>query len=305
MSAKEKRMKRRILKELPVIEGLEFGTIVGEGFFSHVYSGKYFGKDVAIKVIERGSDSTIDREIELLKELKGSPHTIQLLNVFEEEATILVFEFIPSIPSEHIITHNSSSRMRRMLHYLLESVGEAHKRGIVHRDIKAANIMIYPHFADLKLIDWGCGIHVSDDMSPKEGSRTCRSPEMLLGSRKYGTGCDRWAIGIFILFILTKGEVPWKSASTNELLIKISQFYGIKPFEAIARKYRLEIPDEARDKMCREPVKSLQSAFHPSMMKLVDDRLMSLLNGLLQIDPERRLTVEQALQHSYFCVHHK
>ena len=295
-------LKRRVLSKLPTIEGLTFGEIVGEGFFSHVYSGKFHGKDVAIKVIERGNDSLMDKEIELLRELNGAPHTIQLLKVFEVETTILVFEFIPSIPSQHFLTHNSQSRMRRVLYYLLQAVAEAHRRNIIHRDIKAANIMIYPHFTDLKLIDWGCGIHISDDLSPKEGSRTCRSPEMLLGSRNYGTGGDRWAIGVLIFYVLTKGAVPWKSTSTKDLLIKMSQYYGLKPFEDLEDKYHLEIPMDARFRMQERPTKTLESAIDPSMRRLVDDRLLSLMNGLMAIDPEKRLTAEQALNHSYFMV---
>ena len=79
----------------------------------------------------------------------------------------------------------------------------------------------------------------------------------------------------------------------------------IAPFVELERKYHLEIPPEAKCRMLSEPTKTLESAFDPSMKRIVDDRLLSLMNGLMQIDPEKRLTAEQALGHSYFMVRKK
>lgn len=295
-----KKSARRILKSFPDIDGLVFGTCIGSGHFSHVYDGTYFGQPVAIKIIERGSESVTELEIELLMALRRSPNTIQLIKRFDEKNTILVFEYIQSIPEVNLFTHNSPTRLKRVLKGILTAVASAHSKGIVHRDIKIGNIMIMPHFADVKLIDWGCGVRVSSDMSPKAGSRTCRSPEMLLGQTDYGFGCDMWAIGIFIFYVLTRGVIPWKANSTTELLSLMSQYFGLSPFKRLARKYRLEIPPDALERMSDEPIYTLENAFHPSMTKLITPNLLNLMNSLMQIDPAKRISATEALEHPYF-----
>ena len=295
-----KKSARRVLKSFPEINGLVFGSCIGFGHFSHVYDGTYFGQPVAIKIIERGSEAITELEIELLMALKGSPNTIQLIQRFEEENTILVFEFINSVPMENLFTHNSHSRFRRILRGLLTAVASAHSKGIVHRDIKLGNIMIMPHFSNVKLIDWGCGVRVSSDMSPKAGSRTCRSPEMLLGEKNYGFGCDTWAVGIFILFVLSRGNIPWKANSTNDLLVKMSNYFGLTPFKNLAKKYRLEIPPEVETMMSPSPIYKISDIYHSSMTWLITPDLTSLMMELLQFDPRRRISAAKALEHPYF-----
>lgn len=296
-----KKPKKR-LEVLPKIEGLEYGKCIGEGFFSRVFSGHYNGQKVAIKVIERGSDESIRHEISILEVLKGANHIVQLLNVFETEATILVFEYVPSISKNHFYARLSASRIRRVLKKLLEATAAAHERNVIHRDIKYGNIMVLPHYAGVKLIDWGCAENVSDDMETKAGSRWCRSPEMLLGYRSYGKAGDMWAIGVFIFEILTKGKIPWKANTTPLLLQKLTPYFGGKSFMELAEKLKLELSESIINSIQTEKTKSLSSAFSHSMNELADDRLISLMNSLLQVDPSKRPTAQEALAHSYFLV---
>lgn len=244
---------RRILEELPEIEDLEFGDCIGQGHFSHVYNGMYHGNTpVAIKVIERGSERLIATEVHLLQILQGAPHIIQLLEVIEKENTLLIFELLSGLDVDDVFDKITLRRFRFLLKSLLEALAAAHSRGIVHRDVKLGNILVAPHFRDVKLIDWGCGCEISDSMSSKAGSRQCRPPEMLLGFRDYGGSCDIWAVGVFIVFMLTGGVIPWKARTSNEALAIMSEYFGADPIRNMAQKYDLEIPEELEENLSTE-----------------------------------------------------
>lgn len=292
---------RKQLETLPTIDGLEFGKKLGQGHFSEVYEGIYKGKyPAAIKVIERGSSHLIELEIELLKKLKGQPHIIQLYEVINDETTILVFELVKSLSIDDFFDGLTSKNLKYIIRWLIEATHAAHKKGILHRDIKLGNIMITDDYHDLKLIDWGCGCYISDSMSSKAGSRTCRSPEMLLGYRNYGTGGDVWAIGCFIFYILTDSVIPWKARTSEDVIVALSKIYGSKPFLNLAEKYDLVIDELLIKKMSRKPRKTLEAYFDENCSDLVDPNLVDLMKKLLTIDPEERITLPEALEHPYF-----
>ena len=73
---------RKTISHLPVIDYLQFGKCIGQGTFSHVYKGIYHqNNQVAIKLIDRGSDYLIKNEIDILTKLKDVPHIVQLYEV--------------------------------------------------------------------------------------------------------------------------------------------------------------------------------------------------------------------------------
>ncbi|EAX88822.1 CAMK family protein kinase [Trichomonas vaginalis G3] len=292
---------RKIPDRLPDIPSIRFYQKLGQGHFSEVYEGLYKDKiPAAIKVIERGSSHLISTEVQLLQDLRNLPHIIQLFEVIHDENTVLVFELVKSLDIDDFFDYLTPHKLKTVLKYLIIATNEAHKKGIVHRDIKLANIMITEDFSDLKLIDWGCGTYITDSMSPKAGSRTVRSPEMLLGYRAYGTGGDCWAIGTFIFDILTDGQIPWKAKTSSEVLIHMSRIFGGDNLCDLAYKLDIEPEREFRKRMRREPTRTLESYFDSNCRDLVDDQLVDLMKKLLTIDPAKRYTTDQALNHPYF-----
>lgn len=292
---------RKTLDQIPSIPYLEFGELLGSGHFSHVYKGSYYGNTtVAIKVIERGSETLIANEIDLLESLKGCPGVVQLLEVITEPRTILVFEYLPSLKQSEVLDFLDEDSLRFILRSLLTALCETHKKGILHRDIKGGNISISPSFDSVKIIDWGCGARVSDDMWPKAGSRTVRPPEMLLGYRGYGPGCDIWAIGAYILTILTDQSLPWKRKTSVDTLVEMSHFFGGDKITEYARSLGVVPPEEFEELQSRKPDRDLVSTFDPDMEDLATQPLVDLMMQLLTIDYRQRPTAEEALNHPYF-----
>jgi serine/threonine protein kinase len=166
---------------LPVVDCLTFGACLGYGHFSHVYEGVYQGTvPAAIKVIERGSERTVDKEIDFLVRLRGKPHIVQLFEVIRVDSTLLVFELLKSISEDDFYAQVTLDRFRHILRCLLYALQSAHQCSIIHRDVKLGNILISADWQEVRLADWGCGCQLSERMEYLAGSRPLRSIEMLL-----------------------------------------------------------------------------------------------------------------------------
>lgn len=292
---------RNPVEELPHIEHLSFGSCIGEGHFSRVFEGTYHGTtEVAIKVIERGSEQLIGTEIEILENLRGCSHVVQLMEVVRDKHTLLIFELLNGMQTTEIFDHLTVNRMRFLVKSVLKALSAAHAKGIVHRDVKLGNIIVTPHFRRVKLIDWGCGQYLSDTMSSKAGSRQCRPPEMLMGYHNYGTKGDVWAVGVLILYILAGGIVPWRSRTSEDCLIKMSVYFGGRAFDRLARKLHLQIDREIDEEFPDDPERSLESCFAKDFKDLADPDLVDLMKKLMTVDPAKRPTADEALEHPFF-----
>ena len=290
---------RKLLETIPDIPYLKFGKIIGHGNFSHVYKGIYHNKTpVAIKVIERGSERMLETEIELLEDLRNAPHIVQLYEVIEKPQTMLIFEAVDNIDRNDFYDNLTLRQFRFLLQCLLQALEAAHARDIVHRDVKLGNILITPDFSNVVLIDWGCGTYISESMSAKAGSRSCRPPEMLLGYRNYGSKCDIWAVGILILSILSDEVIPWKARNTQKCLQLMSEYFGGKNLLKIVE--RLNLDRENVDFEIGDPKFDLEASFSDDFKDLFDPDLIDLMKQCLNLDLEKRPTATEALMHVFF-----
>ncbi|KAK8884865.1 hypothetical protein M9Y10_043986 [Tritrichomonas musculus] len=293
---------RKVLAELPKVDSLTFGEVLGFGHFSHVYSGVYRNKyPAAIKIIERGSRRLVAKEIDLLKKLRGLPHIIQLYEVMDlEETTLLVFEKAESISAEEFYSKVTISNFRHILRCLLTALLYAHEKGVVHRDVKLGNIMISPDFSELKLIDWGCGATIKEKMSSKAGSRTCRSIEMLLGFEGYETSGDMWAVGAFIYTVLCGGKLPWRMPNSWQTIVTLSSYFGRRNTLELADNLGCEVPDDVVEAIKAETPTRLSANYSNDMKSLQDHDLIDLMHHLLDINYETRYSASEALDHAFF-----
>jgi serine/threonine protein kinase len=294
----EPRPRRHV--ELPKIKALTYGRCLGSGHFSHVYEGTYRSEPAAIKVIERGNEHTVEQEVALLQRLRGIRHVVQLREVINIDSTLLIFELLPGITVETFYEQLTIARLRGVLQSLLLALRDAHRIGIVHRDVKLGNIMVSPDWRDVHLIDWGCGCNVSHSMSPRAGSRPIRSIEMLLQDQDYGTAADMWAVGVFIFTTLCAGENPWRCRTGWETLVQIAAFVGRRATMTLAKHYRTDLPPKVAVNIWTVPKKRFAECFAPQMNKLVVPELIDLMERLFELKKEDRMTAEQAMHHPFF-----
>jgi casein kinase II subunit alpha len=287
--------------DLPEVDSIVFGECLGSGHFSHVYAGTYQSQlPVAVKVIERGSERTVQKEIDLLVRLRGKPHIIQLYEVIRSEQTLLVFELLQSLSADDFYASVTVDRFRHILRCLLLGLYGAHSIGIIHRDVKLGNILISPDWQEVRLADWGCGCEIAERMSYRAGSRPYRSIEMLLHYEGYGTCADMWAVGAFIFTVLCGGDCPWRCPTGWETVVEIASFVGRRAVVGLARKYGTELPEDVFHDIYHVPRRKFRDCFAKSMRGLRNKSLIDLMEKLLAIQMEERLTAEEALAHPFF-----
>ena len=284
------------------IPHLHCQKLIGKGHFSHVYYGSYKNhSNVAIKVIENSSDKTVLKEIKLLKRIKNCPNTLKLIDTFLYKGkTIIITELIESISMSYFFKHAQLKNFQLVLHDLLVALNAVHKLDIVHRDITTNNVIIRKNFKGACLIDWGCGSKVKKHMKPNAGTRSFRSPEMLMGYTNYSTSSDMWGVGVYIFSILSMSMIPWKDRNVENILQKLACFYEHNELIDLSNQIEIPLYDSIISEIPEHPTKTFETYFSSSLAHLQDPSLINLMKSLLVILPHKRLTAEEALKHEFF-----
>lgn len=175
---------------------------------------------------------------------------------------------------------------------MMEGLKACHDRWTLHRDLKPSNVLIGAD-GELKLADFGLArIHGSPNprLTHQVVTRWYRAPELLYGSQQYSTGVDIWSMGcIFAEIMLRMPYLP--GDSDVDQLAKIFQARGTPTDENWPD--RVHLPCYIPFSQCPEPDhKRLFTASTPASLRLLD--------YMLELDPLRRPTADQVLQHEYF-----
>lgn len=161
---------------------------------------------------KEGFPITALREIKILQLLKHE-NVINLIEICRTKATsakykatfYLVFDFCEHDLAGLLSNVNvkfSMGEIKKVMQQLLNALFFIHSQKILHRDMKAANILITKNGV-LKLADFGLARAISSNNKPGHTNRYTnrvvtlwyRPPELLLGERNYGSPVDLWGAG--------------------------------------------------------------------------------------------------------------
>ncbi len=167
---------------------------------------------------------TAIREIKLLQSLKNE-NVVQLLEVMvEKNDCFMVFEYL-SHDLTGLLNHPTfkldAAHKKHLSKQLFEGLEYLHNRGVLHRDIKAANILI-SNEGQLKLADFGLArFYVKRrelDYTNRVITIWYRSPELLLGETQYSAAVDIWSAACVLIEIFTKHAIfPGDGGEINQL----------------------------------------------------------------------------------------
>ncbi|KAH8050623.1 serine/threonine kinase [Aureococcus anophagefferens] len=202
------------------------------------------------------------------------PNIIKLYNFYEEKKMFyMVIELMEGGELfERIVkkTFYNEKEARDLIRILLDALAYLHHRHIVHRDLKPENLLLkspYNDF-DIKLADFGFAKKVNGkSLDTQCGTPGYVAPEILKGA-KYGTEVDMWSCGV-IVYILLGGYPPFHDDNHAILYRKI---------------------------------KAADYTFEPQYWDQVSDDAKDLIKKMLVVDPDKRLTADQALRHPWFLV---
>ncbi|KAK6187963.1 hypothetical protein SNE40_005878 [Patella caerulea] len=198
-------------------------------------------------------------------------------------------------------------RMSYLLYQMLCGIKHLHNAGIIHRDLKPSNIVVKSD-CTLKILDFGLARTAGTGfmMTPYVVTRYYRAPEVILGMG-YQANVDIWSVGC-IMAELIRGNVMFPGTDHIDQWNKIIEQLGTP-----SQLFMLRLQPTVRNYVENRP-KHLGFNFE----KLFPDVLFppdstehdglrasmarELLGKMLVIDPERRISVDDALNHPYINV---
>jgi len=205
----------------PAIAGYTVESLIGEGGFGQVWRARTTdGRLVALKVLHlelvRSNDAMtrFERELEAIDRLRN-PHVVAALDhgTLADGRPYLVLEFIAG-PSLRDVIHERGalppSEVLRILTPLCSALADAHAAGLVHRDVKASNVILGNHDGKLRpvLLDFGL-VKLLDQQGPgltssrsMLGTPAAMAPEQMRGLA-VDQRTDVYAIGLLSFHMLT------------------------------------------------------------------------------------------------------
>ena len=263
------------------------------------------GRIVAIKKIksekpEEGVNFTAVREIKLLREFKHE-HVIELVDCFTtpDQAVCLVYEC--AFTDLEKIVHNraipiSMADTKRHLLSLLQAISACHDRWILHRDLKPDN-MLFLEDGTMKLADFGLARMYGTPkarLSPQAITLWYKPPELLLGASEYSSAADIWSVGcIFAELLLRRPFLQGKNTDISQL-DTIFTVFGTPTETNWPDHQALPLPSRGLTWDDCPPI-----PFEEIFTAAPKDAL-SLLRSLLVLDPNKRFSAFQCLNHPYF-----
>ncbi|EXJ76544.1 CMGC/CDK/CRK7 protein kinase [Cladophialophora psammophila CBS 110553] len=282
-------------------------SVVGAGTYGKVFKAIHiYTKDkVALKKIrmegERdGFPITAVREIRLLQHLRHK-HVVALQEVMvEKNECFMVFEYL-SHDLTGLINHPTfkltPAHKKDLAKQMFDGLDYLHRRGVLHRDIKAANILI-SNTGQLKYADFGLARFYNKSRKLDYTNRVItiwyRPPELLLGETQYGPEVDIWSAAcVFVEMFTKKAIFPGEGGELSQL---------DKVYNVLGTPTRSDWPGivDLPWFELMQPVDRRKRVFEAMFKDIFTPAGLDLVQKMFKYDPKKRPNAEQVLNHEYF-----
>ncbi|KAM4706102.1 serine/threonine-protein kinase PRP4 homolog isoform 1-T1 [Rhinophrynus dorsalis] len=309
----------------------------GQGVFSNVVRARDMARanqEVAVKIIRNNElmQKTGLKELEFLKKLNDADpddkfHCLRLFRHFyHKQHLCLVFEPLSMNLREVLKKYGKDvglhiKAVRSYSQQLFLALKLLKRCNILHADIKPDNILVNESKTILKLCDFGSASHVADnDITPYLVSRFYRAPEIIIG-KIYDYGIDMWSVGC-TLYELYNGKILFPGKTNNHMLKLAMDLKGKMPNKMIRKGVFKDQHFDSNlnfmyievDKVTEREKVTVMSTINPTKDLLSDligcqrlpedqrkkvHQLKDLLDQILMLDPAKRISINQALQHPF------
>ncbi|KAI0923667.1 hypothetical protein AcW1_006562 [Taiwanofungus camphoratus] len=282
---------------------------IGGGKYSEVFKGiDSSNEDVCvIKVLKPVAKKKIKKEIKILRNLSGGPNIIGLMDVVHDppsHSNSLIMEYVRNTEWKDLHYIMTELEIKHYLFQLLRALDFVHSRGIMHRDVKPANIMFDREHRKLRLIDWGLAefYHPGTEYHPRVGSRYYKGPELLVAYKRYDYSLDIWSVGCILASLIFRREHFFRGRDNEDQLLKILRVLGTDNFEQYLTVYSLFLRTENSDLLYSYPKQPWARFITSDNRSNASNDALDLLDKLLRYDHQDRLTAAEAQAHAYFNV---
>ncbi|KAI9907684.1 hypothetical protein PsorP6_003250 [Peronosclerospora sorghi] len=257
----------------------EMECVIGEGGFGLVHRGRHKASNTCVAMKRMPKQGTSNErfwhEVELLRQVGGHHNVVTFRDAFETtDAYVLVTEFVQGDELYHELMEHGvfhEQRAKALIRQLAETLVYLHAHDVVHADVKPENILLAQDTqpANVRLIDFGQSFHLQDERRQTIHACTTAyaSPE-LLTHRACGAAMDVWSLGVVLYIILC----------------------GLHPFDP---------SDDASDDAIRHRI--LEGDYDQASMgwKCMSESARDLVRQMLVVDPAKRISAAQVLEHEW------
>uniref|UniRef100_A0A4W5N310 mitogen-activated protein kinase n=1 Tax=Hucho hucho TaxID=62062 RepID=A0A4W5N310_9TELE len=259
---------------------------VGSGAYGSVCSSYDVksGLKIAVKKLSRPFQSIIHtkrtyRELRLLKHMKHE-NVIGLLDVFTPATSLEEFNDV------YLVTHLMGADLNNIVK--CQKLTDDHVQFLIYQILRGLK---YIHSADIihrvsyikltvSILDFGLARHTDDEMTGYVATRWYRAPEIMLNWMHYNMTVDIWSVGCIMAELLT-GRTLFPGTDHINQLQQIMRLTGTPPASVISRMPSHEV----------RPLTVFQET-------------VDLLEKMLVLDTDKRITASEALAHPYFSQYH-
>eukprot|EP00924_Labyrinthula_sp_SR-Ha-C_P004582 augustus_masked-scaffold_1-processed-gene-5.48-mRNA-1 protein AED:0.03 eAED:0.03 QI:0/-1/0/1/-1/1/1/0/422 len=293
---------------------------VGQGTFGEVFKAQSIStaQKVALKKIIAqnrldGFPLTALREIKLLTKMNHD-NILNLIEVIPESISTNSNETLEGYKTSYMVLDYLSydltgvvenrkitldqGQIKCILKQVLEGLHYMHKNRIMHRDLKTSNLLL-DEKGRIRIADFGLArswVNVKNfKYTTKVVTLWYRAPELLLDFGNYTPKIDIWALGcIFAELVARSSLLPGKDEGEQlHLIFKLCGTPSEEEYPKLHEHYKNSNSsfvkvDRNFDQVLKERLSSL------------DETGVDLLKKMLTINPDKRITAEDALDHDYF-----